>query len=145
MASFEMSEWIDAPPKKVFALLSDLPKASSYVENIKGSVKKTDGPVGVGTIFEETRIVNGQEATAELEVREYDPDYRLAVGNETEGIDVNYIYTLENENGGTRINWRAELSASGLRKMMVPMVAGIMKKEDADHLKWLKQALEAEG
>ena len=145
MASFEMSEWIDAPPKKVFALLSDLPKASSYVENIKESVKKTEGPVGVGTIFEETRIVKGKEATSELEVRQFDADYRLAVGNETEGIDVNYIYTLEDEDGGTRVNWRAELSASGLRKMMGPMVAGIMKKEDKDHLKWLKKALEAKG
>lgn len=142
MANFEFSEWINAPPEKVFEVLSDLPNASSYVENIKQSVKLTEGPIGVGTVFEETRVVNGQEATAQLEIREYDPPRRLAVGNETEGIDTNYIYTLEPENGGTRILWQAELSASGLKKMMVPMVASILKKEDRDHLQKLKAAIE---
>jgi carbon monoxide dehydrogenase subunit G len=142
MANFEMSEWIDASPRKVFKVLTDLPNAASYVKNIKSTVMTTKGALGVGSKFEETRIVNGKEASAELEVREYDADYRFAVGNKTEGIDVNYIYTLEKEDGGTRILWEAELSASGLRKMMVPMVAGILKKEDRDHLARLKQQIE---
>ena len=142
MANFEFSEWIDAPPDKVFDVLIDLPNSSSYLENVKQSVKLTEGPVGVGTIFEETRVVNGQEATAQLEVREYDPPRRLTMGNETEGIDTSYIYTLEAEKGGTRILWEAELSASGLKKMMVPMVASILKKEDREHLQMLKAAVE---
>jgi hypothetical protein len=35
-----------------------------------------------------------------------------------------------------------ELDASGLRRMMLPMVASIMKKEDGDHLQRVKAYLE---
>jgi hypothetical protein len=35
-----------------------------------------------------------------------------------------------------------EVKAGGLKKLMLPMVASILKKEDGDHLKKVKKALE---
>ena len=54
-----------------------------------------------------------------------------------------YHYRLAPESGGTRLEWTCELEASGLRKMMLPMVAAIMKKEDGDHLRLLKAYIES--
>ena len=145
MAHFEMSEWINRMPQDVFDFFSYPPNAANYIENIKAGHQVTKGKVGVGTIFSETRIVNGQEGTAELTVREYDPPRSFGIGSEAMGIDVFYRYIFEPENGGTRVTWQAELSAGGLKRMMLPMVAGIMKKEDGDHLQQVKQILEGDS
>ncbi len=143
MNSFEMSEWINRPPQEVFDFLSYPPNAAGYVDNIKEGHQVSDGPVGVGTVFSETRLVNNQEATVELVVSAYDPPRTFGIGNETMGVEINYTYTLEPENGGTRVTWACDLKASGLKRMMLPMVAGIMKKEDGDHLQNVKQVLES--
>jgi transcriptional regulator GlxA family with amidase domain len=43
---------------------------------------------------------------------------------------------------GTRVNLVAEANATGLKKLMLPLIVGFMKKEDGDHLKSLKAAIE---
>lgn len=142
MSNFEMTEWINRPPQEVFDFISNPPNAAQYIENIQASHKVSDGPVGVGTVFSETRLINGKEATAELVVSRYDPPSSFGIGNETQGIQVNYTYRFAPEKGGTQVTWVCELEASGLKKMMLPMVAGIMKKEDGDHLQKVKAILE---
>lgn len=142
MTSFEMSEWIKRPPQEVFDFLSNPPNAAEYIENIKEGHKVSDGPVGVGTVFSETRVVNNREASAELVVTAYDPPRTFGISNETMGVEIVYTYTLDPEKGGTRVTWVCDLEASGLKRMMLPMVAGIMKKEDGDHLQNVKQVLE---
>lgn len=144
MNGFEFTEHIARPPKEVFALISNPANGSKFVDNIKECKKLTDGPIGVGTRFRETRLMNGKEASADLLVSAYEPPTHFGISTEAEGIKVEYHYHLSPEGGGTRLRWVCELEASGLRKMMLPMVAGIMKKEDGNHLQKLKAHLETE-
>lgn len=143
MSGFEMNEWIARTPKEVFDFISASENAPKVVSSVVSMVKLTDGPVGEGTRYRETRLMNGKEAQAELEVVDFEPSQRYAMKNVTEGIETIYRYTFKQENGGTRIDLVCELSASGLKKLMLPMVASILKKEDGDHLQRLKQAMEA--
>ena len=145
MNGFELQEHIGKSPKDVFEVLSDPTRATAFLDNIKESKQLTDGPIGVGTKFRETRVVNGKEASADLLVSDYEPDTHIGISTEAEGIKVVYHYRLLPEDGGTRLTWTCELEASRLRKMMLPMVAAIMKKEDGNHLKQLKAYLEAKA
>ena len=43
---------------------------------------------------------------------------------------------------GTRVELVCEVKAGGLKKLMLPLVVSILKKEDGDHLQRLKKALE---
>ena len=63
--------------------------------------------------------------------------------NVTEGIETIYHYNFQPEKDGTRIDLVCEVKASGVKKLMLPMVVSILKKEDGDHLQRLKQAMEA--
>ncbi len=143
MNGFEFSEYIAKPPKEVFDLISNPANGSKFVDNIKESKKLTDGPIRVGTKFHETRIMNGKEASTDLLVSAYEPNTHVGISSEAEGIKVEYHFHLEPKGEGTRVKWVCQLEANGLRKMMLPMVAGIMKKEDGDHLQKLKTYLEA--
>lgn len=142
MNGFEFSTHIARSPRKVFEVLSNPAEASKFLDNIKESKKLSEGPIGVGTIFRETRVVSGKEATADLLVTAYEPNSRVSISTEAEGIKVDYHYRLSLQDEGTRLLWLCELKAAGLRRMMLPMVAAIMKKEDGDHLQKLKAYIE---
>jgi carbon monoxide dehydrogenase subunit G len=143
MHGFEFSEHIATSPREVFGVISNPSEATKFLDNIKESRKLSDGPIGVGTTFRETRVMSGKEASADLLVTSYEPDSRFGISTEAEGIKVAYRYDLSPEGTGTRLKWVCELEAGGLRRMMLPMVAAIMKKEDGDHLRKLKDYLEA--
>jgi len=87
-------------------------------------------------------LMNGKEQHAELEVKEYaEPDV-YAMQNVTDGIETVYRYKLHPERDGTRIDLVCEVKAAGIKKLMLPLVAFILKKEDGAHLQRLKQVLE---
>jgi carbon monoxide dehydrogenase subunit G len=143
MTGFEQTEWIARKPEAAFAFLTQASNVSKTMPQIKQMVKLTDGPVAAGTRYRETRVVNGKEAQAELEVTRFEPPHHYSVRNLTEGIETVYHYTFTPEREGTRVNLLCELNAGGVKKLMLPVVAGILKKEDGDHLRRLKAAVEA--
>jgi hypothetical protein len=142
MAGFNMSEWVARPPKVVFDFITASENAPKIVSSVKSMVKLTEGPVGVGTRYRETRLMHGKEQQAELEIVEFEPARKYAVQNVTEGIETVYRYNLQPERDGTRIDLVCEIKAKGIKKLMLPLVAAILKKEDGDHLQRVKKVLE---
>ena len=142
MAGFNLSEWLSRTPKEVFDFITSSDNAPKVVPSVKSMVKLTEGPVRVGTRYRETRLMNGKEAHAELEVVEYEPDQKYAMRNVTEGIETVYRYTFHPEAGGTRVDLVCDVKAGGFKKLMLPIVVSILKKEDGDHLQRVKKALE---
>lgn len=143
MMAFQFTEHIDRSPQEVFAVLADPTSAVEYVEGVVKSAKVTDGPLAVGSVIEETRRVKSKEATGQLRIVALDPPTAFAVASEAEGITATYLYRLHPDGNGTRIEWTCELAAGGLRRMMLPLVAAITKKEDGDHLARLKAYIES--
>ena len=142
MSGFARSEWIACPPQRVFAFITDAHNAPQIVPAVKSAVQLTEGPPQVGTRYRETRVMGGKEQQAELEVSEYAAPERYAMRNVTEGIETVYRYRLQPERDGTRIDLVCEITAAGIKKLMLPLVAFILKKEDGAHLQRLKQVLE---
>ena len=142
MTGFNVTEWIARSPGEVFDFITSSDNAPRVVPSVKSMVRLTEGPVRVGTRYRETRLMHGREQQAELEVVAYEPQQTYAVKNVTEGIETVYRYTFQPEANGTRVDLVCELQAGGLKKLMLPLVASILKKEDGDHLQRLKQALE---
>lgn len=105
-------------------------------------VKLTEGPPCVGTRYRETRLMNGKEQQAELEIVEFEPTQKYAMQNVTSGIETVYRYNFQPERDGTRIDLVCEVKAKGIKKLMLPLVVSILKKEDGDHLQRVKKVLE---
>lgn len=142
MAGFAVSEWIACPPKRVFDFISDPNNAPKIVPSVKSTVKLTEGPPKVGARYRETRLINGKEQHVDLEVKEYAAPDVYAMQNVTDGIETVYRYKLHPERDGTRIDLVCEVKAAGIKKLMLPLVAFVLKKEDGAHLQTLKKVLE---
>ena len=142
MTGFNMSEWVARPPKEVFDFITASENAPKIVQSVTGMVKLTEGAPRVGTRYRETRLMHGKEQHAELEIVEFEPARRYAVQNVTSGIETVYRYNIQPEKDGTRIDLICEVKAKGIKKLMLPLVAAILKKEDGDHLQRVKKVLE---
>ena len=144
MIGFRVTERIERLPQEVFAVLADPTRSDDYVDGVVRSEKVTDGPMTEGSVIEETRRVRGKESTGQLRIVVLDPPCNFAIASELEGITVTYRYRLHLDKTGTRIEWTCELEAGGLRRMMLPLVAAITKREDGDHLALLKVYIESQ-
>ena len=142
MTGFNMSEWIACPPKEVFDFIAASENAPKIVQSVTSMVKLTEGPPRVGTRYRETRLMNGKEQQAELEIVEFEPTRKYAMQNVTSGIETVYRYNIQPERDGTHIDLVCEVKAKGIKKLMLPLVASILKKEDGDHLQRVKKILE---
>ena len=57
--------------------------------------------------------------------------------------DPNRESFLDFFHGASEVRWVCELQAKGLKKAILPVVAGVLKKEDGEHLEKAKAVLES--
>lgn len=103
MAGFKTEKLIAAPPERVFAASSDFASAADTISAIEKMEVLTEGPVGVGTKFRETRKMFGKEAKETMEVTEFEPPRRYVLIANSHGSIYRSEYTFEPEGAGTRV------------------------------------------
>lgn len=103
MNSIQVERQVAAPPEVVFGLASDFPNSAQLVQGINKVEMLTDGPVGLGTRFKETRTIFGREASEEMTVTVFEPPRRYVLVAESHGCHYDSELTFTPENGGTKI------------------------------------------
>lgn len=146
MSTVTCSSKINAPLEQVFDVFTDFSNAADRIQGIKSLEVLTDGPIGKGTQFRETRIMFGKEATEQMEITDFqlNKSYRV----EAESCGSHYIseYKFQSEKDGTLV----ELSFTGkpiswMGKLMSPMfflMKNSVKKCLEDDFLCLKQFIE---
>lgn len=147
MASVSVEKVIDAPVEKVFDLATDLKGAPGRVRKILRLEVLTDGPVGKGTRFRQTRRMFNREATEEMEITEFEPPGRYVVEAESHGARYRSEFVFTPEGAGTKLVMNFEATpVSMMAKVMAPMMKGMMgavAKEIEQDLDDIKAAAEA--
>ena len=64
---------INTSPQRTFETFTNLPRMGEVVTAINKVEILTNGSVGVGTRFSETRTMMGKQATEEMEVTQFEP------------------------------------------------------------------------
>ncbi len=143
MDPIRVSRHVAAPPERVFALASDFPNAPEHVDAIVRVEMLTDGPVGVGTRFRETRVMFKKEASEEMEVVEFEPPSRYVVTADSHGARYRTTFSFEPEQGGTRVSFEfqaepytmaAKLMAKTMGKLMMGSIVKCVE-QDLDDIK----------
>ena len=143
----ELNQSVNAPAEVVFAVATDLDR---WAENIGGITKierLTEGPVGVGTRFRETRVMFKKEATEEMEFTAFEPNRRYQLSAESCGCSYVTDFRFVPSDAGTRVEM--EMNTKPLTffaKLMSPLgklMAGTMKKCVMDDLSDLAKVAES--
>ena len=143
MSRLQLATRVAAPVDRVFEVFADLRNVPGRIKGIKRLELLTDGPIGVGTKFRETREMFGKGATEEMEFTEFDPPRTYSVGALSCGCRYTSRYDFRSDGAETivELDFRGE-AVSFFAKLLMPvmgwLMSGSMKQcmqQDMDDLK----------
>jgi carbon monoxide dehydrogenase subunit G len=127
MASFSMSKRINAPVDRVFGIFTDFEHAADRIRGIQRLELLTNGPIGVGTRFRETRMMFKREATEEMEITAFEPGSSYAFGGNSCGSEFSTRFRFKPDAGGTRVDVDMQFRPVSLfAKIMSPLMGWMM-------------------
>jgi len=151
MASIRLTDRVHAPLDRVFAVYSDFARCADRVSGIERVEFLTEGPVGKGTRFRETRIMFRREATEEMEVTAFDPPHSYTLSANTCGCEFHstFRFTAADEHTNIEVEIQTK-SVTFFARLMSPLsflMSGSMKKcvqKDLDDLRAFVEPTAAE-
>ena len=148
MAKTVITRSIDAPVEVVFKTVSDIKHFSEAIPGIVNIEILSDTQTGVGTRFRETRVMNGKEASTELEVTEYVENERVRLVADSHGTVWDTVFTVKPAGDSTELTMVMDARPYKLAaKLMNPMVKGMIQKaieSDMDAVKKYCEELKAD-
>ncbi len=137
MPSFKLTRRVEAPINAVFDIFSDIPRAEEMIDDIIKIEMLTDGPVGVGTRWRETRMMFKREATEEMWVTAFEPGTSYTVGCESCGCEYETAWRFETEGDATLVEFEMGYRPltffakvmSPLGRLMMPMMKKCFEKD----------------
>jgi hypothetical protein len=122
MAKFTLTKRIEAPLETVFDVATDLAHAAEHLRGIQKIELLTDGPVGVGTRWRETRKMMGHESTETLQIVAFDRPRSYAVGCESCGAYLETTFRFAQVGEATDLTLDVRMEARSLvAKLMSPL------------------------
>lgn len=149
MASCVAETYVNSAPDRVFEVFSDLEVVGDRLSAVEGIELLTDGPVGVGTRWKETRELMGQSATEEMEIVDFDPPRRMVAEAESYGTRYTTQFEFEAEGDGTRVritfraepqSWTARAMSAVLGGTMMGAVEEMIAQDLADLKAWVESS-----
>jgi uncharacterized protein YndB with AHSA1/START domain len=126
----------------VFLFISEMENGPLWGRT-SSTVKTSDGPVSLGTVFVEETEENGQVIGKRTEVIEFDPPYRFSYRSRHEnGTSESARITFEEVGDGTLVTPFAEVEVPGWSQDEAPEFTSQMKAAVQALLETLKGVLE---
>ena len=141
MIRHEVTIHLDRPVEQVFAFLMDTSKLSTWQCNLIKSEQLTEGPLRAGSRFREVRLINNKETEIQGEITALEPNKHFETKTATKPQAM-VSYSLDPEQGGTRLKYKFVLITSGLMRLLEPMIASSIKKDTESDFETLKRILE---
>jgi uncharacterized protein YndB with AHSA1/START domain len=141
MATFENIVMIRRPIADVFAFLSDFENLPRWNYAIADTRKISEGPVGVGTIYQQVRSVPSR-SEERFEVTAHNPPRQLEIQGQLGPFPSRLCYALDTIPEGTRLTNTVELELRGPGRLLGRVAVPRVRDAVAANLRKLKELLE---
>ncbi|MEM7587328.1 MAG: SRPBCC family protein [Acidobacteriota bacterium] len=129
MATVTLNQQINAPIDAVFARATDFANAASVIGGIQKVDMLTQGEVGPGTRFRETRVMFGREATEEMTVERFEPPNLYTLSAASHGSEYLTSFQLTERDGSTHVEMTFQATPKSLfAKLMNGLLGKMMVK-----------------
>ena len=141
MATFENTVMIRRPTAEVFGFLADFENIPKWNHAIVETRKISEGPVGVGTMYQQVRSVP-RRSEEHFEVTAYNPPRQLELQGQLGPFPSRLSYALAAIPEGTRITNAVELELRGPGRLLGRVAVPRVRDAVAANLQKLKELLE---
>jgi len=143
MDGFELSIVINRPIEEAFGFLSNLENDIMWRSEWVETRNTPGGALGVGATFCLTGEFLGRRVPTNYEVIEYEPNLSAAWKTVSGPLPLTFQRTFERVGGGTRFTIRYEPEVRGFFKLVMPLLAGSVKRQHEGDLRKVKELMEA--
>ena len=119
MRRVQRTAQIASPPAEVYAFLAEPANLPRWQAGIIAAERTSPPPTAVGSTARVVLELMGQQVTAEITVREAEPERRLALAASVSGMGVVATLDLVPRDGGTEITLASEVRAENI--FMAPL------------------------
>ena len=141
MTTFENTVMIRRSIEDVFGFLSDFENVPTWNYAISETHKVSEGPVGVGTIYQQVRSVPSR-SEERFEVTAYNPPRHLEIRGQLGPFPSRLSYALDAVPEGTHVTNSVELELRGPGRLLGRVAVPRIRDAVAANLRKLKELLE---
>lgn len=126
---------IERPCHEVFAFFSDASNNPEWQKGMVSCIWISDGPIGVGSTYEQTARFMGRAITSTFRVTDYEPDHLIAITTIESTFPISVVRRVETIGEG-RCRVSAEISGgpTGAARFLEPLMKRQAQKSvDGDY------------
>jgi uncharacterized protein YndB with AHSA1/START domain len=142
MVDTSASITIHRPVEDVFAYVTDMTNDPAWHSDILEARRATERPVGVGTKWHARFKPSMGISEGDMEVVAFEPNRKQVMQGEIGPMHPTLTYLLEPSDGGTTFTRHVQIKVSGVMKVMQPMMAMMVPRQNKGFLANLKRVLE---
>src|SRR5919198_1480264 len=139
---FKLALDVDRALAEVWSYVTDPGNLPEWQSSAIEARKEADGPLRVGSRVREVRKFLGRRAESELEVTEYEPEWRFSLRVVDGPVKYAVQHTFEAIDGGTRVAVVVEGTPAKAVRLAGPIVARAAEREFRADFERLKRVLE---
>ena len=136
---------IDRPPEAVFAYVTDVTNDSAWQQMVVEAKFTSDGPVDVGTTGTHRVKFMGMTDNYGWKLHQFDAPNRAGWTFTSGPMTGKAGYTIEGLGARTRLTMDGDVQATGIRRMLTPIMGPMYRMQTRKELKQLKGILEDEA
>lgn len=130
MRRVQRTATIAATPAEVYAFLAEPANLPRWQAGIVAAERTSPPPTAVGSTAKIVLELMGQQVTAEIVVREAEPERRLALASSVSGMGIVASLELTPHKGGTEITLASEVRAENI--FMAPLERMVTDSAERD-------------
>ena len=143
MPTITQSVTINRPVEEVWDFIGSFENTTRWSRGVLEARQTSDGPLGVGSTLQTVVKAFGRRRTADYLVTEYEPNHAFAFEVTSGPMTSRAHYSVEPAGAGTRLTASGEAQATGLYKLLAPVLVRILERHSQDDLTRVKRILEA--
>jgi uncharacterized protein YndB with AHSA1/START domain len=136
---------INRPVAEVFAYVSDVSNEPAWHTDVIEARQTSAGPIGIGATFLIRVKPSMGVSEGVTEVIGFEPDRRQVMRGEMGSMRPTITDLFEPADGGTKFTRRIQIEASGLMRLMLPLMRPMTGRMHTGFLANLKRVLEQEA
>jgi carbon monoxide dehydrogenase subunit G len=143
MPTITQSVTINRPVEEVWDFIGSFENTTRWSRGVLEARQTSDGPLGVGSTLQTVVKAFGRRRTADYLVTEYEPNHAFAFEVTSGPMTSRARYSVEPAGAGTRLTASGEAQATGLYKLLAPVLLRTLERHSQDDLTNVKRILEA--
>ena len=133
----------DTPLEKAWGFLKDFASAEQWDPGTVSCRRLGDGPIDVGTRYENVSEFRGRRTTLQYEVTRFEVARRLVLRGENKTVQSVDDMTFSGSTTGTEVTYTAEFTFKGKLRLAEPLLRRPLSKLADDAEAGLQKALDA--